>query len=71
MLLSEYIKHLEDLLKTEGDIPVKSFYPNGEYGKAIKPTINFEKKLTGKQTKIKRWNSWDDPELKGNKFIGI
>jgi hypothetical protein len=71
MKVSEYIKLLEELKDKNGDLEVYEFHLSGTYRVAMKPTIMALRLRQGREIKIKRWESYHPPELKGENVIEV
>ena len=70
MKLSEYIKQLEFLFETEGDLEVDT-YREWDRIQAPSPKVAFRKILKGRETKPRFWDWTDGEAAKGEKVIKI
>jgi hypothetical protein len=71
MRLSQYIRQLQTLLETQGDLEVDSVSSAGERREAWAPWIAYRKILTGRESKPRFWYKGLDESLCGEKVVRI
>jgi hypothetical protein len=71
MKITELIKHLEKLKKEHGDLPVYTNGPMGALEYNGGPKVSHKMILQGREHKPRLWESFHEPERKGEKVVKL